>query len=169
MKVVFFLLVVVSVAFSQINRAILTGVVTDPSGAAIVNAKITAVQKATNTSATTSSTDTGNYTLPALDIGVYRVEAEAPGFKRVVRDPTHSKPASSTQETSGGAADSTGPTAVLISMSRRPLYREIPRAIPAMDSPHSCWDRPFNGVWRRPALSSRPGSTMAAFSRMTGA
>jgi hypothetical protein len=71
---------------AQLNRATLTGLVTDPSGAAVVNAKITAVARETNMTFATSTTDTGNYTLPALDIGTYRISAEAPGFKRAVRD-----------------------------------------------------------------------------------
>ena len=32
-----------------------------------------------------TTTETGNYTLPALKIGDYRVEVETPGFKRAVR------------------------------------------------------------------------------------
>ena len=59
---------------------------TDPSGGTIASAKITCVQVSTNLTFTTTTTDNGNYSLPALDIGVYRVEAEAAGFKRAVRD-----------------------------------------------------------------------------------
>ncbi len=71
---------------AQLNRATLTGIVTDPSGAAIVNAKITAVQLETNMTYATTTTETGFFTLPALDIGRYRIEAEAAGFKKSVRD-----------------------------------------------------------------------------------
>ncbi len=73
-------------ALAQLNRGALTGLVADPSGAAVVNAKITAVHKDTNVTFNTTTTETGNYTLPALDIGQYRVQAEAAGFKRAVRD-----------------------------------------------------------------------------------
>jgi hypothetical protein len=75
-----------SLAFAQLNRATFTGSVTDPTGAAVANAKIVAVQKETNLSFTTVSTEAGLFTLPALDIGTYRVSAEAAGFKRSVRD-----------------------------------------------------------------------------------
>ncbi|MCC6862315.1 MAG: TonB-dependent receptor, partial [Bryobacterales bacterium] len=71
---------------AQLNRATLTGIITDPSGAAVANAKIVAVARDTNTTYNTLTTDTGNYTLPALDIGIYRIEVEAPGFKKSVRD-----------------------------------------------------------------------------------
>jgi hypothetical protein len=71
--------------YAQLNQATLTGVVSDPSGAAVVNAKVNAVHVATNAAFSTVTTATGNYTLPALEIGEYRVEVEAPGFKREVR------------------------------------------------------------------------------------
>jgi hypothetical protein len=71
-----------SLVFAQLNRATLTGSVADPSGAAVVNARIRATHKETNVSLSTTSTDAGLFTLPALEIGTYRVWAEAPGFKR---------------------------------------------------------------------------------------
>ncbi len=71
---------------AQLNRGAITGVVNDPSGAAVVNAKILAVQKQTNMTYSTATSDTGNYTLPGLDLGRYRIEAEASGFKRAIRD-----------------------------------------------------------------------------------
>jgi hypothetical protein len=71
---------------SQLNRGTLTGVITDPSGAAVANAAITATHVDTGVVSSTTTTDTGNYTLPALPIGNYRVSFEAAGFKKVVRD-----------------------------------------------------------------------------------
>jgi hypothetical protein len=73
-------------AHAQLNRGTLTGVVTDPSGAAVPSVQITAVHTATGASASTVTTDGGNYTLPSLIIGNYRVTAEAAGFKRAVRE-----------------------------------------------------------------------------------
>ncbi|MCX6637617.1 MAG: TonB-dependent receptor [Acidobacteria bacterium] len=72
--------------FAQLDRGSLTGVVNDPTGAAVVNAKVLATHAETNTTFSTATTDTGNYTLPALAIGRYRVEVEAAGFKKTVRD-----------------------------------------------------------------------------------
>jgi hypothetical protein len=79
-------LLAASPALAQLNRGSITGVVTDPTGAAIVSAKITVVHQQTNMTFGTTTTETGNYTLPGLDIGRYRVEAETSGFKRAVRD-----------------------------------------------------------------------------------
>ncbi|MBM3757723.1 MAG: TonB-dependent receptor, partial [Acidobacteria bacterium] len=70
---------------AQQDRGSLTGAVKDPSGAAVVGAKVTATHIDTNTSLATATTETGDYTLSALNIGNYRVEVEAPGFKRAVR------------------------------------------------------------------------------------
>src|SRR5437867_5817303 len=81
-----FSLLGLSAAWGQLNRGTITGIVTDPSGAAVAEAKITAVHLETNISSSTSSTLNGNYTLSSLPIGVYRLEVEAAGFKRALRD-----------------------------------------------------------------------------------
>ncbi len=71
---------------AQLNKGTLTGVIADPAGAAVSSAKIVAVHTDTNTVNETTATYTGNYTLPALDPGAYRVEIQASGFKKAVRD-----------------------------------------------------------------------------------
>ncbi len=70
---------------AQLDRGSLTGTVKDPAGAAVAGARVTATQVETNANFTTTSTETGDYTLPALQIGAYRVEVEATGFKRAVQ------------------------------------------------------------------------------------
>lgn len=56
------------------------GRVTDPSGAVIPNAAITATNAATNISRTATTDATGEYQVLQLPIGVYRVKVEASGF-----------------------------------------------------------------------------------------
>ena len=70
-----------STATAQTNQGSIAGNVTDPSGALIANAKITA--KDVNTSATyeTVSSSAGAYRLPNLNIGTYTLTVSAPGFK----------------------------------------------------------------------------------------
>src|SRR6187399_2563815 len=70
--------------FAQLDRGTLTGEVKDPSGAAVSGAKVTATQLSTNSVSSTTTTDSGDYTLPAMLIGTYRVTVEAAGFKRSV-------------------------------------------------------------------------------------
>ena len=52
--------------FCQLDRAPITGVVSNSSGGIISDAKVTALSKETATSLSTLTTATGNYILPAL-------------------------------------------------------------------------------------------------------
>jgi len=69
---------------SQSANATLSGVISDPSGASIPHASVTALHIATGQSRQASSGDTGEYTIPDLPAGEYRVTATAPGFKSTV-------------------------------------------------------------------------------------
>src|SRR4030088_2942755 len=56
------------------------GTVTDPSGAIIEGAKVTATSVETNQSSTTATNNAGVYSIRFLQVGHYRVSIEAPGF-----------------------------------------------------------------------------------------
>ena len=58
----------------------LTGTVTDPSGAVIPAAKVTATRPDTGFSQSTVTSGAGTYTLPNLGVGTYNVTAQGPGF-----------------------------------------------------------------------------------------
>src|SRR5262249_17888654 len=75
-----------SISFGQLDRGIISGTVTDPQGAVIAAAKVTVTNSATNVSTATTTTQSGDFTIPSLLLGQYRVEVEAPGFKIAVRD-----------------------------------------------------------------------------------
>src|ERR1700687_2819273 len=77
----FSLLVLVLGAAAQVQNGQFAGTVADPSGAAIAGAKVTVTNPATNLSVTTTTNETGLYTLKELPIGNYRIPAEAKGFK----------------------------------------------------------------------------------------
>ncbi|HKY05936.1 MAG TPA: carboxypeptidase-like regulatory domain-containing protein, partial [Blastocatellia bacterium] len=66
---------------AQSDRGSITGTVTDPSGAAISGAKITATNLETGETRDTTTGDEGNYTLPELKAGPYKLTAELQGFK----------------------------------------------------------------------------------------
>src|SRR6266403_244343 len=57
------------------------GTVTDPQGAAVANAKVTVTDQRKGTTDTTTSNDSGNYSVTHLIPDVYTVRIEAPGFK----------------------------------------------------------------------------------------
>src|ERR1044072_4264325 len=66
-------------AFAQ-GTSSLTGTVTDPNGAVVSGATVTATNIATNVSPTAQTTDAGVYRFPTLPVGNYTVKVEAAGF-----------------------------------------------------------------------------------------
>ena len=71
-------------SFGQSTNATLSGIVYDPSGAAVPGATVVAVEAGTGQSHQTTSSDGGNYTITNLAIGSYKVTATASGFKELV-------------------------------------------------------------------------------------
>jgi len=69
----------------QAVNATLLGTVTDSSGAAVANAKVTITETNTGISHTSQTNESGNYVFPDLPPGTYRVIAELTGFKRESR------------------------------------------------------------------------------------
>ncbi len=73
-------------AHAQAIRGTLLGTVTDQSGAAIPGATVTITETRTAVSRDTVSNETGNYTFPNIQDGIYTVKAELQGFKTVIRE-----------------------------------------------------------------------------------
>lgn len=73
-------------AFSQTDRGIINGTVTDSTGAAVPDSSVVATNIATNVRFATKTTDSGDYSIPALPVGNYRLRVEKQGFKAAVRD-----------------------------------------------------------------------------------
>jgi hypothetical protein len=72
--------------FAQTGQATLTGTISDPSGAVMANATITAKHLSTGTILSAASSSTGNYTISNMPIGDYEISVEQPGFKRYLRE-----------------------------------------------------------------------------------
>ncbi len=79
-------LLLAACAFAQDFRATLTGIVTDPSGAAVPEATVKATNINTNAAKEVKSTSIGNYTIPYLDPGMYKIEVTATGFQTLIRE-----------------------------------------------------------------------------------
>ena len=75
-----FALLSCSAGNSQGTDANLTGIVTDPSRAAISNAKVTAKNKLTNWSQEVTTDGSGSYSILSMPIGQYVVTVELNGF-----------------------------------------------------------------------------------------
>ena len=69
-----------SVAYAQQTTGQFTGTVTNASGAVVPGATVTATNVATQQVRTTSTNDTGAYTIPYLTPGVYAIKAQKQGF-----------------------------------------------------------------------------------------
>jgi hypothetical protein len=72
-------------ASAQTNRATVTGIVTDSSGAAVVGVDVTATNTGTNVPTKTVSNQVGIYVLPNLFPGEYSVTFEKKGFETLLR------------------------------------------------------------------------------------
>ena len=80
------LLLAAACVFAQTTRtATLVGNVTDPTGAAIVGAKVTVVNPATGFTSTGEANELGRYYVPNLSPGSYEMNVEAQGFRTHVR------------------------------------------------------------------------------------
>src|SRR5579862_8779911 len=73
--------VVLAFGQAEIGGATLNGTVTDPTGAAVPNAKVAATSPQTGLTRTTVTNQTGLYSFPQLPVGTYDLTVEANGFK----------------------------------------------------------------------------------------
>src|SRR3979490_1573217 len=83
-----FLFLSVLVAFSgsnvyaqQADRAVLTGILTDSSGAPVPAAKVPITSQETGSKTIVGTNSAGNYSTPPLTLGTYTLEVEKDGFK----------------------------------------------------------------------------------------
>lgn len=77
-------LIAATIAAAQQDMGVITGVVTDSTGAVIPGAKVTAVNRDTNETRATETAETGAYTVGPLRVGTYNIVVEKTGFKRAV-------------------------------------------------------------------------------------
>src|ERR1700681_4115426 len=80
---VFAVLALTFSAFAQVQFGQFTGTVTDPTGAAIANAKVSVSNPAIDLNLYTTTNSSGYYTVKEVPPGVYKIAVEAGGFKTV--------------------------------------------------------------------------------------
>src|SRR5919199_6889611 len=69
-------------AQSEVGTASLNGTVTDPSGAAVSGAKVTATNEQTGLVREADTNESGQYSLVRLPVGPYTITTEFTGFKQ---------------------------------------------------------------------------------------
>jgi len=77
---VLFILAICASVMAQFSSSV-EGTVTDPSGAAVPNAKMTLLNKGTGIQATVDTNTAGYYLFPSLPAGTYKITAAGSGFK----------------------------------------------------------------------------------------
>lgn len=73
-------------AFAQSNKADIVGTITDSNGAGVSAADVTATKIDTAAARSATTDDSGNYQLPLLDIGIYKVTVTKQGFQTVTQE-----------------------------------------------------------------------------------
>ena len=76
---------ITGIAFAQAVNGTIVGTITDASGGAMVNAKVTLTETNTKVVHTRLTNDAGVYGFPDMPPGTYEVAVEMAGFKREVR------------------------------------------------------------------------------------
>ncbi|MDT5062588.1 MAG: hypothetical protein QOH63_3047 [Acidobacteriota bacterium] len=72
--------------FAQTNKGTITGTVTDQNGGTVAGATVTVINVETNAEKSTTTSDDGNYEVPLLEPGSYRVTVSAPNFKKTIQE-----------------------------------------------------------------------------------
>ena len=158
---------------AQAVRGTLLGSIADTSGSAVPGATVTVTDQGTNISSTTVTNQDGFYTFPNLKDGIYRVEAELAGFKKVVRENVRvdvnttirvdltleagaDHRGADGQRRPAAAADRTAPTPAASSRASR-----SPRCRSASAATSRAWSPPC------PAPRGRSGRTPSSSTRRT--
>src|SRR5579883_742088 len=77
----FVALTAMSAVYAQEERGTISGTVVDATGAVVTKARVVVTNVATNTTFTTTTNETGQYTVPNLNPGTYNVRVEKEGFR----------------------------------------------------------------------------------------
>ena len=75
-----------SLVLAQSERGNISGIITDPQGAAVGGAVLRVINVNTNATVNAVAAQSGEYNAPNLSPGTYRIEITAPGFKRFVQE-----------------------------------------------------------------------------------
>ena len=78
-------------AGAQVDRSALSGTVTDPSGRLLGQARVIAVENATQLRREGVSDGVGKYEIAELPVGKYTITVDHPGFETLARSPMSSR------------------------------------------------------------------------------
>ena len=76
------LILIAACAFAQSDNSSISGIVKDPTGAVVANAKVLVKNEGTAFERTATTNESGFYTVTNIQPGFYEVTVEATGFKK---------------------------------------------------------------------------------------
>ena len=86
LRILVLAILIAAPAGAQTSQAEIRGTAVDQSGAALPGVTVTATHVDTGATRTTVTSETGVFLMPALPVGLYRVQLELTGFTSVVRE-----------------------------------------------------------------------------------
>ncbi len=151
------LLLIAVPAFAQSFRGNISGIVSDPSGAAVAQAVVKADNPTTGFSRQTVSTDAGEFLFADLALGKYTISVSSPGFQ------------TSTLKDVEVAVSKTANLAITLSVAQQASTVEVEAsavqvettssALAAVVTPKAVQEMPLNGRDFRQMLKLAPGVT----------
>jgi hypothetical protein len=146
---------------AQTIRSTLTGTVTDPNGAVVQGAVLTATNTATGVTTNTKSNPDGLYTFTALQPGEYVLEVAVPGFKRFVQGGIVLQIAESTRI--DPALEVGAVTEEVRVISEAPLVRSVSSELGQVIDYKQIQSLPLNGRLFQQLITLTPGAIPRGF------
>ncbi|HZP05317.1 MAG TPA: TonB-dependent receptor [Terracidiphilus sp.] len=155
-------------AFAQTITGNINGRVTDPSGAVVPGAQVTATNVSTNVSTSTVTNKDGLYSLRFLPVGQYAVTFEASGFNRTVM-PGITLEVAQTVEVDASLKIGSTATSVRVEAGTTPILNTSDGTVTTTISQTLVNDLPINGHNFTELTQMVPGSTVADGNQWNGA
>jgi hypothetical protein len=160
-RVLVFVLLAVAGLSAQTFRGTILGTVTDPSGAVVAGAKVTAKNTGTGLERSTETSGDGSYSIPELPIGTYNVTVSQQGFQTFVATGVTVNVAG---ERRVDAALKTGEvsTKVEVSADQLPMVETTTNTLGGVLTAQTVQDMPVNGrdytklIYMNPGVAGSP-------------
>jgi hypothetical protein len=169
-RIVWFLVFLLTASFAVRAQTItgsIRGTVTDPSGAVVIGASVTATNVATGVATKTVTNNSGQYNVLFLPIGHYTITAVAPGFNTTSIGPFNLQ-IDQTAKIDVGLHVGTTTTKVTVAAGTSPLLQTQDATLGTTLSSNTIESIPLNGLDVQFATLMVPGAVDATYSAMSG-
>jgi carboxypeptidase family protein/TonB-dependent receptor-like protein len=168
LSLVFSLFALCGTSWGQTITGNINGLVTDPSGAVVVGAAVTATNVSTNVPTSTTTNNEGLYSLRFLPVGQYSVSFQANGFSREVV-PAITVEVDQDVELNAALKVGSAATSVSVNAGTTPILNTSDGTISTTISQTLVNNLPINGHNFTELTQLVPGSTVADGNQWNGA